>query len=146
MKKLIRLKGSRGARVIASAVAVSVAIAVAAGIGAAQAHAASSVRAKLEHGALRMTGGDASDKIALRLSAASSEVLEVDVGDDGSAEFSFERADITQIVVNGGDGDDLVRFDETSGAVNAGIATTLRGGEGDDPAASQVPSGGGRGR
>jgi len=132
MKKLIRLKGSRGARVIASAVAVSVAIAVAAGIGAAQAHAASSVRAKLEHGALRITGGDASDKIALRLSAASSEVLEVDVGDDGSAEFSFERADITQIVVNGGDGDDLVRFDETSGAVNAGIATTLRGGEGDD--------------
>jgi Ca2+-binding RTX toxin-like protein len=132
MKKLIRLKGSRGARLVASAVAVAVAIAVAAGIEAAQANAASSVRAKLEHGALRITGGDASDKIALRLSAASSEVLEVDVGDDGSAEFSFARADITQIVVNGGDGDDLVRFDETIGAVNAGIATTLRGGEGDD--------------
>jgi len=132
MKKLIRLKGSRGARLAASAVAVTAAIAVAAGIEAAQANAESSVRAKLEHGALRINGGDASDKIALRLNAASSDVLEVDVGDDGSAEFSFERADITQIVVNAGDGDDLVRFDETNGAVNAGIATTLRGGDGDD--------------
>ena len=132
MKKLIRLKGSRGARLVASAVAVAAAIAVAAGIEAAQANAASPVRAKLEHGALRITGGDASDKIALRLNTASSEVLEVDVGDDGSAEFSFERADIRQIVVNGGDGDDNVRFDETNGAVNAGIPTTFRGGDGND--------------
>jgi len=67
MKKLIRLKGSRGARLVASAVAVAVAIAVAAGIEAAQANAASSVRAKLEHGALRITGGDASDKIIVTL-------------------------------------------------------------------------------
>src|SRR5262245_3531215 len=87
---------------------------------------------KLEHGALRIHGGDASDKIALRLGAGEPSVLEVDVGDDGSADFSFERADITEIAVNGGDGDDLVRIDESNGAVNAGIPTTLRGGDGDD--------------
>src|SRR5262245_30707040 len=87
---------------------------------------------KLEHGALRIHGGDASDKIALRLRAGEPGVLEVDVGDDGSADFSFERTDITEIAVNGGDGDDLVRIDESNGAVNAGIRTTLHGGSGSD--------------
>jgi RTX calcium-binding nonapeptide repeat (4 copies) len=89
-------------------------------------------RAKVTHGVLRVHGTHASDKIALRLQAGMPGVLQVDVGDDGSADFSFERARIADIAVDSGNGDDLVRIDETNGAVNADIPTTLRGGDGDD--------------
>ena len=129
--KLIQRNGSRAARLAASALALAV-VAGAAGIVAAQANAAPRVKAKLEQGVLRIQGSDASDKIALRLAAGEPGVLQVDVGDDGSADFSFERADIATIAVNAGDGDDLVRFDESNGAVNTSIPTTLRGGDGDD--------------
>jgi RTX calcium-binding nonapeptide repeat (4 copies) len=130
MKKLVHHNRPRAEQLAASAVAVAVAVAV--GIAAAQASAAPSVSAKLVHGALTINGGDASDKITLRLEAGEPGVLQVDTGDDGSADFRFERADIAMLAINGGDGDDLVRIDEVNGAVNAGIPTTLRGGDGDD--------------
>jgi Ca2+-binding RTX toxin-like protein len=131
MKKLIHRDRSRAARLAASAVAV-VAIAGAAGIGAAQASAARSVKAKLNHGVLRIQGSHASDKIALRLQAGSPGTLQVDVGDDGAADLSFARAEIAEIAITAGDGGDLVRIDESNGAVNAGIPTTIKGGDGDD--------------
>jgi Ca2+-binding RTX toxin-like protein len=107
-------------------------MAAAAGIVAAQASAAPPVKAKLAHGVLRIKGSDASDRIALRLKAGEPCILQVDVGDNGSADFSFARAKIAEIAVNGGDGGDLVRIDESNGAVNAGIPTTIRGGDGND--------------
>jgi hypothetical protein len=109
-----------------------VALAAAAAAGPTAAAKPGSARAKVAHGVLRVHGTHASDKIALRLQAGRPDVLEVDVGDDGSADFSFERTRIAEIAVNAGDGDDLVRIDETNGAVNADIPTTLRGGDGDD--------------
>jgi Ca2+-binding RTX toxin-like protein len=128
MNNHIQLTRSRAVRLAASALAM----AAAAGIVAAQASAAPPVKAKLAHGVLRIKGSDASDRIALRLKAGEPCVLQVDVGDNGSADFSFERAKIAEIAVNGGAGGDLVRIDESSGAVNAGIPTTLRGGDGND--------------
>jgi Ca2+-binding RTX toxin-like protein len=128
MNNHIQLTSSRAVRLAASALAM----AAAAGIVAAQASAAPPVKAKLAHGVLRIKGSDASDRIALRLKAGEPCVLQVDVGDNGSADFSFARAKIAEIAVNGGDGGDLVRIDESNGAVNAGIPTTIRGGDGND--------------
>ena len=130
-----RSAGSRAAwpmRLAASAAVVAVAVGI---VGAAQANAAQPVRAKVTHGVLRVNGTKASEKIALRLQAGQPGFLQVDVGDDGSAEFSFDRSGIEQIVVNAGDGDDQVRMDESNGAFNVGIPTTIRGGDGDDTVA-----------
>jgi hypothetical protein len=38
-------------------------------------------------------------KIALRLQAGQPSILQVDVADDGSADFQFERADVARIGV-----------------------------------------------
>ena len=124
--------GSRAARpmrLAASAAAVAVAVGI---VGAAQAGAAQPVHARVTNGVLRVNGTDASDKIALRLQAGQPGILQVDFGDDGSAEFSADRASIQQIVVNAGDGDDLLRIDESNGAFDVGIATKIAGGDGDD--------------
>ena len=128
MKNFIRLKKSRGVRLAAFGVAVAAAV-IASAILAGPGNAASS---KLTDGVLRVNGTDASDKIALRLEAGNPAIVQVDIGDDGSADFSFERTEIAGIAVNGGAGDDVVRIDESNGAVNADIPTTLRGGDGKD--------------
>jgi Ca2+-binding RTX toxin-like protein len=120
---------TRPMRLAASAAAVAVVVGV---VGAAQANAAQPVHAKVTHGVLRVKGTDASERIALRLQAGQPGIVQVDFGDDGSAEFSVDRADIEQIVVNAGDGDDRVRMDESNGAFNVGIPTTIGGGDGDD--------------
>ena len=126
MSNSIRIKmKSRALRLAAAATAVAIASAIAAGPG-------SAATSRLTHGVLRVNGTDASDNIALRIKAGEPGILEVDLGDDGSADFRFERANIAEIAVNGGGGGDLVRIDESNGAVNAGITTTLRGGDGDD--------------
>ena len=87
---------------------------------------------KLKHGVLTIEGTNASDAIALRLQAGDPGVLQVDVGNDGSADFSFDRADVTQIVVDAGAGDDLVRIDDSNGAFTDSIPTTIDGGDGND--------------
>jgi RTX calcium-binding nonapeptide repeat (4 copies) len=134
MMKLVRRNGSRAARprrLAASVVGAAVAIAIAAGVAAAQANAAQPVRAKLKHGVLTIDGTKASDTIALRLEAGDPGLLQVDVG-DGSADVTFEREKIAEIAVDAGAGDDFVRVDERNGAVDAGIPTTIDGGNGDD--------------
>ena len=59
-------------------------------------------------------------------------MLQVDVGDDGSADFTFARAEIAKISVDGGNGDDVVRIDESNGVFTDTIPTTIDGGNGDD--------------
>src|SRR6266498_3678638 len=108
MKNLIRLKGSRTVRPMrleVLIVAVAAGVVLAAGIVAGGGNAAPAPMAdkashwlenpkfkhpKLKHGELTIVGTEASDKIALRLQAGQPGVLQVDVGDDGSADFSFE--------------------------------------------------------
>ena len=87
---------------------------------------------KLKHGVLTIKGTEASDKIALRLQAGEPGILQVDVGDDGSADFSFERNEIAKIVVQAKAGDDLVRIDEADGVFTDSIPTTIDGGDGND--------------
>jgi Ca2+-binding RTX toxin-like protein len=147
MKNLIRLKESRTARpvwVSAWAAVVLAAVAGAAGIAAAQGNAAPAVKTsaahrmdkfkhpKLKHGELTIVGTEASDKLALRLQSGQPSVLQVDVGDDGSADFSFARERVATIAVDTAAGDDLVRIDESNGVFTDSIPTTIDGGDGND--------------
>jgi hypothetical protein len=79
---------------------------------------------------LRVKGTQHEDALTLRLRAGDSSVLEVDVGDDGTAEFAFSRSAVAAINVNARGGDDRVRIDETNGPIVE--ATQIRGGPGDD--------------
>ena len=75
-------------------------------------------------------------------------MLQLDVGDDGSADLDFARKDIARIELDAAEGDDLVRIDESNGVfttsrrrstVEPGPTTwpgsgaeLLLGGDGDD--------------
>src|SRR5206468_4774759 len=80
---------------------------------------------KLTHGLLSIKGTQAGDRIALRLQAGNPDMLQVDVGDDGSSDFSFKRDKITKIAVDAQAGDDIVRIDESNGVFTDSIPTTL---------------------
>jgi Ca2+-binding RTX toxin-like protein len=147
MKNLIRLKESRAARLAASAVAVAAAVAGATGIVAGQGNAARTTNAgaapqslkngqftsaSLEDGVLTVQGTNVSDRIALRLQVGQPGILQVDVGDDGSVEFSFERREIAAIAVDARNGADSVRIDESNGVFGDTIPTTIDGENGND--------------
>jgi Ca2+-binding RTX toxin-like protein len=124
------------ARFIGLVAAVVVAVV---GLGTAQvadaapaANAKQKVKVKVKRDTLRITGTDDADVVALRLRAGDPERLEVDVGDDGSADFDFKRKRIDRILVEARDGDDLVRIDEANGVFTDVIPTTLDGGDGND--------------
>ena len=152
MKNFIRPKESRRvkpARPAVAALALAAAVAGAAGIVAGRGNAAPPGKAdeasashlrqepmfkqpQLKHGLLKVVGTRASDKIVLRLQAGEPGILQVDVGDDGSADFTFERKDIGKIAVDARAGDDLVRIDEANGVFTDSIPTTIDGGDGND--------------
>jgi Ca2+-binding RTX toxin-like protein len=152
MKNHVRPKESRAVRpaswLAAAALVMTVGAAgAAASIVAEPGNAAPAVRAdkasypprqpkfkhpKLKRGQLTIDGTRASDKIALRLQAGQPDILQVDVRDDGSADFSFERNTITNIDVKAHGGADLVRIDESNGAFTDSIPTTIDGGDGND--------------
>ncbi len=86
----------------------------------------------LRHSLLTIVGTKASDRIALRLKAGNPGILQVDVRDNGSADFSFKRKHIKRIKVDARAGDDVVRIDEINGAFTDTIRTTIAGGGGND--------------
>jgi Ca2+-binding RTX toxin-like protein len=137
---------TRRMRVPASAIAVA-AVAAAAGIAAGHGSAASAANAgkppypshaakfkqpKLKAGTLAIKGTNAGERIALRLAMGDPGVLQVDVGDDGSADFSFARADVAKIALDARGGNDAVRIDESNGVFTDSIPTTIDGGNGND--------------
>ncbi len=113
-------------------IAVAAAFAAVIGVSSAAAAPYHGVKASLNYNTLMVNGTKAGDRIALRLKAGDSSVLEVDARDDGSAEFSFPRADIAKIVVDGRAGSDAIRIDESNGVFEDTIPTTLAGGSGND--------------
>ena len=56
----------------------------------------------------------------------------MDVGDDGTADFSSIPPDLAEIIVKAGNGDDTVRIDESNGVFSDTIPTTINGGNGND--------------
>ncbi len=81
--------------------------------------------AQVKAGTLQIRGDGASDKLAL---APTPTTLVVDVGDDNTADFTFDRSTFTAVSVQAGDGDDQVRV---LNAVTP-IDMTIDGGAGND--------------
>jgi Ca2+-binding RTX toxin-like protein len=100
------------------------------GLGVERADAA--YTARVTGGVLVVTGNGAGDRLALRLQAGDPTRLQVDVGDNGSANFTFSRDLFAQIVVNAGAGNDIVRIDQANGGFTDAEITTIRGGDGRD--------------
>jgi RTX calcium-binding nonapeptide repeat (4 copies) len=86
--------------------------------------------AKLKKGTLLIEGDNTGASLALRL-AADPNFLEVDVGDDGTADFTFSRDAFDHILVEAGGGNDTVRI-ATEAVFTDTELTTLDGESGDD--------------
>jgi Ca2+-binding RTX toxin-like protein len=136
MKNLRLTKGTASPRRLLWAAALAV-TAVAAALVPAQAaarsqHQAEPAHARLDRGTLLVRGTPASDSITLRLAPGDSTVVQVDIGDDGSTDFSFPRAEIEQISVEGRRGGDSLRIDDANGVFTDTIPTRIDGGPGND--------------
>ena len=90
------------------------------------------VRAELDNGTLNVEGGNRSNAVALRLKAGDANRIQVDAGDNGSADFNFVRGDVRAISVAMGNGRDSVRVDDANGTFTDTIPTTISGGNGND--------------
>ncbi len=101
-------------------------------VSAPAADAAPPVQVKIRHQVLVVKGTAAGDRIALRQSAADRQILEVDVGDNGSADFRVARDRVRSIRVDARRGDDRVRIDEANGAFTTTTPTQLNGQRGND--------------
>src|SRR5436305_8803945 len=95
-------------------------------------HAEHQTPIQIKHRTLTITGSAAIDKLTLRLRAGNPQELQVDLGDDGSADFTVRRHRFDRIVVNAGDGNDHVRIDESNGAFTTTTPTQINGQAGDD--------------
>ncbi len=111
-------------------VVVAAAVAVAFGVATERANAAFSVH--IGSNTLTVTGDAASDTLALRLAPGDPHTLILDVGNNGSADFTANRLLFNTIVVNAGAGNDSVLIDESKGAFTDQEATTLNGQDGND--------------
>ena len=81
---------------------------------------------------LLVTGDATSEKLALRVPPNAPTTLEIDVGDNGSAEFRVPRASFDRIRVFAGDGADRVRVDDAGVRGAPAPPTTLEGQGGAD--------------
>jgi len=106
--------------------------ALAASIAAPAASAAPGLRASVAHRTLHVAGGPSSDLIALRVSPVDRTQLEVDFGDDGSADHTFDLSTFDAIDVKAGNGNDTVRIDQANGTFTTTKATRIDGENGDD--------------
>jgi Ca2+-binding RTX toxin-like protein len=100
-------------------------------LGVHSAPAAAATTAGVQGGTLQIKGDGASDKLSLRLSPADPNTLQVDVGEDGTIDYSFNRSTFTAIDVQAGGGNDEVRVDDSAGSF-ADDAVTIDGGAGND--------------
>jgi Ca2+-binding RTX toxin-like protein len=90
------------------------------------------VEARIRRGQLNVLGTAKSDKITLRLKPGNKSRLQVDVGGNGSAEFTFKRSAFNRIVVHGASGPDTLSINERNGVFTNTEATRLFGDTGND--------------
>ena len=107
------------------------AVLVVAGLAFGTAPAWASYTEQIVGGTLQVTGNGASDKLSLRLQPGVPTVLEVDVGDNGTVDASFDRSLFTAINVSAAGGNDRVRIDQSNGTFTD-EAITIDGGPGND--------------
>jgi Ca2+-binding RTX toxin-like protein len=98
-----------GRRALAAVVAAGACLTATLGFAADQAGAAPTrVQAQVQAGTLQITGTARADNIGLRLALGAPTTLQVDVGGDGTPDFSFETATFSAINVRAGDGADRI--------------------------------------
>ena len=90
------------------------------------------VRAELDNGTLKVEGGNRPNAVALRLKNGDANQIQVDAGDNNSADFTFARGDVRAISIAMGNGRDSVRIDDANGPFTDTIPTTIAGGNGND--------------
>jgi Ca2+-binding RTX toxin-like protein len=90
------------------------------------------VEAGIRRGRLNVLGTAKGDRITLRLKPGDKSRLQVDVGGNGSAEFTFRRTAFNQIVVHGAAGADALSINERFGVFTGSEATSLFGDTGND--------------
>lgn len=88
--------------------------------------------AQVQGSTLVVTGDNTPDRIALRLEAGVPTNLQVDIGDDGTADATFDRGTFTAIQVRTRRGNDMVRIDDANGPFTDTELTTIDGGRDDD--------------
>ena len=94
--------------------------------------AAPAVRAAVIDGTLLIDGSPAADHITLRLSKDDRTQLQVDFGDHGSADQTFDLNAFDAVDVEAGNGNDTVKIDEINGNFTKSKPTRIDGGNGDD--------------
>jgi Ca2+-binding RTX toxin-like protein len=95
-------------------------------------HKKPKVKAFIYRGQLNVLGTAANERITLRLKPGNKSRLQVDVGSNGHAEFTFKRSRFNRIVVHTGRGSDAMTIDESYGVFTATEATSLYGDAGSD--------------
>ncbi|HEX6696672.1 MAG TPA: calcium-binding protein [Solirubrobacteraceae bacterium] len=100
------------------------------GLTAAQADAAPAIGLKGK--ALIVKGTGAGDRLALRLHSGAPDKIDVDVGDDGSADLVVARNKVDRIRVKGAGGNDQIRIDDANRAFTTTIPTRIDGQGGND--------------
>jgi Ca2+-binding RTX toxin-like protein len=100
-------------------------------LGVSAAPALASTTASVQGQTLQIKGDGAGDKISLHLAPDNPNSLQVDVGEDGTVDFAFDRTTFTSIDVQAGGGNDEVRVDDSFGSF-ASDPVTIDGGAGDD--------------
>ena len=88
--------------------------------------------AKTRAGALIIEGDRDDGRLALRLRAGDADRLELDFGDNGSADRTFKRDRFDRIEILAGGGEDSIRIDEANGVFTDTEQTTMDGQAGDD--------------
>ena len=90
-------RGGKRLRALQGGAAIGASVAAMLAFSAAPAFA--SYTAGVQGGTLQIKGDAASDKLALRLSPTDPNTLQVDVGEDGTADFAFDRSTFTAIIL-----------------------------------------------
>ena len=90
--------------------------------------AAAAYKAQVQSGTLQIVGDAASDKLELLTAPDNPNILQLDVGEDGTIDFSFDRSTFSAINVQASGGNDEVRI--APGAQLGDV--TIDGGAGDD--------------
>jgi RTX calcium-binding nonapeptide repeat (4 copies) len=123
---------SRRLRLTATITGLALAALADPALAAANSETVDGVHASIKNATLYVKGSDGGQQVALRLKAGDPSRVEIDAGDDGSADFSFARSDVSAIKVRMGDGSDSARIDDGNGAFTDSIPTTIAGGDGND--------------
>src|SRR5262245_16917810 len=95
------------------------------------ARAAAKYAAEVNADTLVLTGNGEADALAVRPTPGDPTHLDVDVDDDGTADFTFDRSLFSAISISAGGGRDTVRIDESAGTFTD-EKILIDGGPGDD--------------